>query len=373
MSHSANEPKSDHTDPQPILANVIAAQAGTQSSLFNPRDHHIPIDSLSRRTPASPPPRSLVTTFTTLALAAALSAIAARAEPASDILPIWREVFARPDTSHGAIPAPATNPLTPAKIALGKKLFFDTRLSGDNTRSCATCHDPKRAFTDGRSRAAARDGKTQLPNTPPLRNLAWAKRFFWDGRADSLEQAARFPIEHPQELAGSWSVITAALSVDPAVRAGFERAFPDDPVASAANIAAALASYERTLITRPSRFDKFVAGDTKTLTATEQSGFALFVGKAGCVTCHNGWRFTDDRLHRTGRTPEAVKTPTLRDLKLTAPYMHDGSVPTLSGVIAHYQNLKLENLAVSPSLVRPLNLTDNEKAALIAFLESIDW
>lgn len=308
----------------------------------------------------------------TLLLALALMSAKIVAEDAAGILPIWRDVFARPDTSGAAIPTPSGSPLTPEKIQLGELLFFDTRLSGDNTRSCATCHDPRRAFTDGRSHAAARDGKTLLPNTPPLRNLAWAKRFFWDGRVQSLEEQARVPIENPQEMAGHWPDITTRLEADANMKPLFKAAFPDDPEISPDNITAALATFQRQLYSPLSRFDKFMAGDGDALTPEEQSGFALFVGKAGCVTCHNGWRFTDDRLHRTGLAAAPVKTPTLRDLRLTAPYMHDGSLATLADVIDHYTALTQVNRSLSPNLVRPLALKAGEKSDLIAFLKSID-
>ncbi len=294
------------------------------------------------------------------------------AGPADDILPIWREVFARPDTSLAKIPAPNSNPLTRAKIQLGEKLFNDTRLSGNRTRSCATCHDSNHAFTDGRRQAAPLDGKTKLANTPPLLNLAWAKRLFWDGRAKSLEEQVRFPIEHSQEMASSWDKIAKRLTSDSTLEELFRGAFPTASIPSRENISSAIASYERSLITPPSRFDKFVGGDIDALTQKEIAGFKLFVGKAGCVPCHSGWRLTDDRLHHTGRSRDAVKTPTLRGLALTAPYMHNGSLASISEVLAHYTALSPNNRSLSTNLTRPLSLTSEEKIALIAFLISIE-
>lgn len=308
------------------------------------------------------------------ALTVFLCPAATLAEPTStsSLLPVWREIFSRPDTSFTAIPAPKNNPLIPAKVDLGRKLFFDARLSGGNNRSCATCHKPYRAFTDGRRRAAALDGKTRLANTPPLLNLAWASRFFWDGRATSLEEQARHPIGHPQEMAGSWPRITARLTADTRLLAEFRDAFPETPAPSPDTVAAALASYERSLVSARSRFDRFIAGDNDALSLEETAGFRLFVGKAGCVGCHNGWRLTDDRLHRTDSSPKPQKTPTLRGLARTAPYMHDGAIGTLDGVIEHYTDLSTADPTLSPNLVRPLALSVADKRALRAFLRAID-
>lgn len=295
-----------------------------------------------------------------------------RAEPVSEILPVWRELFARPDTKLSAIPVPESNQLTPEKISLGEILFRDKRLSGGSDRSCSTCHDPSRAFTDGKSRAASISGSHQLANTPPILNLAWAKRLFWDGRESSLEAQAIFPIEHPDEMAGSWNQIVTTLSQDANLVSKFARAFPKTPTPSKETITAAIASYERTVITPASRFDNFIAFGQPVLSEIEMKGFNLFVGKAGCASCHGGWRFTDDRLHRTRLSGKPVKTPTLRKVSLTAPYMHDGSLETLADVIAHYESLPADDPAVSPNLVRPLVLTEQEKTDLIAFISKID-
>jgi len=306
----------------------------------------------------------------------------AHAEPNPDLLPVWRDVFMRPDTSLAAIPSPSTNPLTPAKIRLGGKLFFDTRLSGDNTRSCATCHEPARAFTDGRQRSTAIDDKTQLLNAPSLFNLAWAKQLFHDARASNLEDQARQPVEHPQEMAGSWPQIIERLTADPAMTTEFQDAFPEKPVITQQNIVAAIATYERTLISPKTRFDRFIAGDDLALSALELAGFRLFVGKAGCISCHSGWRLSDGKVHNIGiagnNSPDAtnrallIRTPGLRGIAKTAPYMHDGSLPTLQRVIAHYLKFKQNQIALSPNLVRPLRLSDAEKDALLAFLRTLD-
>lgn len=308
-----------------------------------------------------------------VALVVALSAHASPAaagQPAADLLPLWREVFARPDTSLDAIPAPAGNPLTPAKIRLGKRLFSDTRLSGDNKRSCATCHDPARAFTDGRPRAASRDPATALLNTPTILDTAWATTFFHDARAKSLEDQAAHPVEHPAEMAGNWPTITARLSADASNANLFRDAFPANPRPSRETVTAALASYERSLVSPVSRFDRFIAGVENALSPQERAGFSLFTGKAGCVACHSGWRFTDGRRHDIG-TSRPVKTPTLRALDRSAPYMHDGSRRTLMDVLRHYQALPSDRRDLAPALVRPLLLSRAEVEKLHAFLNSI--
>lgn len=300
------------------------------------------------------------------------------AEPADAILPIWREIFARSATNLTALPAPPDSQLTPAKVRLGKLLFFDTRLSGDNARSCATCHNPDRAFTDARKHAEARDGTASLPNTPTLFNLAWAKRLFWDGRAQTLEQQARIPIEHPQEMAGSWPQITARLSGDRSFQAAFQEAFPETGKITPETILAALASYERTLVSPITRFDRFIAGDQTALTSLEQLGLTIFVGKAGCVGCHSGWRFTDDRLHTVplagtqDQQTTVKKTPGLRAVSKTAPYMHNGTLKSLETVIEHYLLKSDRRAQLSPNLVQPLNLSNKEQFALISFLKAID-
>ena len=310
------------------------------------------------------------------------SAFEVTADPADSPLAIWRDIFARPDTNLAAIPAPQWNPVTSAKVDLGKKLFFDTRLSGGTKRSCATCHQPERAFTDGRRGASSLDGTTELLNAPSLLNLAWSNQLFHDGRSKSLEDQARHPIEHPGEMAGSWPRIIERLNGEPSLRAAFRKAFPNEPEVTQKSIVAALATYERALVSPQSRFDRFIEGDGTALTRKERAGFRLFVGKAGCISCHSGWRLTDDKLHNVGtasaKAPRGtpanglIRTPGLRELSKTAPYMHDGSLPTLERVIEHYLDLDQGDLALSPSLVRPLRLSENEKSALKAFLSALN-
>ena len=304
------------------------------------------------------------------------------ADAAAPLLSVWTQVFARPDTSLDKIPAPPDNPLTKAKINLGRQLFFDVRLSGDETRSCASCHSPERAFTDGEKRARAHNGGHLDRNTPTLFDLAWSNRLFWDARSENLEDQARHPIESGMELNGHWPDITMRLRYDARSQKAFAAAFPQDPEVHKENILKALASYERSLVSPTSRFDRFIGGDQKALSAQERRGFRLFVGKAGCVSCHSGWRLTDGQQHRVGtlagkpaaRQP-GIKTPTLRHVSKTGPFMHDGRFSSLEEVVSHYTSFRggglgAENV-LSENLTRPLRLSSDERNALIAFLGAL--
>ena len=210
--------------------------------------------------------------------------------------PRWRAMFKRP----AEIPSPPDNPLTPEKVALGARLFADTRLSGNSDRSCASCHEPARAFTDGRQRARGHAGTPLKRNTPSLWNLAWGKSFSWDGRAPSLEAQVQIPIAAADEMAGDWPTILRRLEADAGLAARFAAAFPQEPAVSQATVAKALAAYVRSLVSPPTRFDAWIEGDAQALRPAEARGFGLFTGKAACVLCHAGWRFTDDRFHDIG-------------------------------------------------------------------------
>lgn len=313
----------------------------------------------------------------------ALSQAPTAAPPSRDA--VWRAIFARPP-AVAAPPGAAPNAADEAKIALGRELFHDPRLSGAGHASCATCHDPERAFTDGRKTAMGADGSILPRNAPALYDLAWASSFFWDGRAPTLEEQARVPILAPNELAGDFAAIGERLSADPVMADRFASAFPGAPVANEANVLAALAAYERSLVSPATRFDKWVEGDDTALSDQEREGFAIFVGKGGCVSCHGGWRLTDDAFHDAGLPGNDIgrgslskdgaglpefKTPSLREVARTAPYMHDGSLATLEDVVAHYSDNLVIRPSLAPTLVRDLKLTDTEKAALVAFLKTL--
>jgi cytochrome c peroxidase len=215
--------------------------------------------------------------------------------------------------------------------------------------------------------------------------LAWSEAYFWDGRAPSLEAQVRMPIVAADEMAGDWPSILGRLNADLGLLAAFQAAFPEPAPISEDSVAEALASYVRSLVSPRTRFDAWIEGDGHALEAKEVRGFRLFTGKAGCVLCHVGWRFTDDRFHDiglpgkdagrgavAGGTPglPAFKTPSLRELASTAPYMHDGSRPTLAAVVAHYADTFLKRPSLAPS-IRRLDLTGAERADLIAFLGTL--
>ncbi|MCP8937374.1 plastocyanin/azurin family copper-binding protein [Alsobacter sp. SYSU M60028] len=316
------------------------------------------------------------------AAAAALLAFGAgdASRAGDDALWAQAQAFRRPD----ALPYDPDLPNT-QRIALGEALFRDTRLSGPGTISCATCHDPSLAFTDGVPLGRGAAGKPLARHTPALWNLAWGESYFWDGRADTLEQQARGPIEHPLEMAGSVAEATARLGADAEMAARFRQAFPRERGMTADQLVRALASYERTLVSPRTRFDKWVAGDAAALSPEEKAGFALFTGKAGCSNCHSGWAFSDRAYHDIGlpgddwgrfgqlglgAADHAFKTPSLRELTWTAPYMHDGSLHTLERVLDHYENGIVERPSVSADLPR-IHLSADERDALLAFLDTL--
>ena len=267
---------------------------------------------------------------------------------------IWLLLFALkvPLGLDTHIPVPDDNPLNPETVALGRKLFFDKRLSKDNSIACATCHDPKRAFTDEHPRAKGINGQIGPRRSPRILNRAWGKSFFWDGRSPTLEDQVVQPIANPIEM---------GLPLDEAVaRLGI----------SETTLRRALASYVRTILAGNSPYDRFLAGDRAALTPQQQKGLQLFRGKAGCISCHLGPNLTDEELHQTGagriNSGKPFKTPSLRQIAEAAPYFHDGSAPTLETVIDHYD----KGEANDPE-IRPLHLSPDEKRALSEFLKSL--
>ena len=225
-------------------------------------------------------------------------------------------------------------------------------LSIDGSRSCASCHDPAKGFADGKAQGAGVPGRLLKRHTPTLWNLAWAAPVFWDGRARSLEDQVAGPIESPDEMAQPMASVVTRLSADPAMQRAFAEAFPQSPKVDASNLAKAIATFERTFVSPESRFDRWTAGDNAALTEREIAGFRLFTGKAGCANCHSGFAFTDYAFHDIGlpgddrgrgavlRLPvaeHAFKTPGLREIGRSAPYMHDGSLATLDDVLRHYE------------------------------------
>lgn len=284
-------------------------------------------------------------------------------------------------------PVPENNPLTPARIALGRRLFHERRLSHDGSLSCAGCHDAGRAFTSRRMGASRVGAIVVSRDVPTLVNRAWGASFFWDGRAATLEAQVLQPILNPHEL-GLTEEAVLAVARSPSYRAQFVAAFGAEPTLE--HVARALASYVRTIVAGNSPFDRHAAGRTSTLGTSASRGLRLFTGNAGCSGCHIGPTFTDEQFHNTGvawRTGSpadrgranvsgrledlgAFKTPTLRQVAMTAPYMHDGSFTSLQLVIEYYDRGAQQNPGLD-SRLRPLHLSPFEKRDLAAFLRSL--
>lgn len=304
-------------------------------------------------------------------------------DAAAGALDRLKAMYARPYR----VPFPPDNPYTPAKAELGGRLFAEAGLSVNRTLSCAGCHSSVFGFEDGQKLGTGAMGDTLARHTPTLWNLAWGTTFFWDGRAASLEEQARMPIESTAEMNQNMEVVVSDLRADAGYRAAFAKAFPADPEITGEKVLAAIATFERTLVPEPTRFDRWVMGEEDALTDREKQGFLLFNGKARCATCHTGFNFTDQAFHDIGLpdasdpgrgavigVPEAnhaFKTPTLIDIGDRAPYMHDGSLPDLEAVIDHYVDGIVERPTLSADM-KPVDLSDKERAHLIAFLHALD-
>ena len=284
------------------------------------------------------------------------------------------------------IPQPADNLITEAKVDLGAMLFFDPRLSGSNMMSCATCHHPKMGFSDGVPLFIGDHGNIGPRATPTAQNLAWNSSFFWDGRAGSLEEQAIMPIGSPEEMNQEMRQL-----IDELFQAGyypyFKKAFGQGAVMTPANIGKAIATYERTLVSVNSPFDRYMKGDKTALNSSQLRGKEVFETKGQCTTCHFGPNFTDDGFHNIGidttdagryklvpveRMKYAFKTPGLRDVAFRAPYFHDGSAATLEEVLELYDLGGVDYMRHLPNIaIQPLGLTELEKRDLVAFLEAL--
>ena len=287
----------------------------------------------------------------------------------------------------GVVPVPPGNPQTPDKVALGKRLFFDPRLSGGNTIACATCHQPAKGLGDGLPRSIGAAG--EMPrNAMALWNVAYMRTIHSDGNRASLEEQADKAIAGPA-MAQPYPALLAELGGVAEYRDRFARAFPDG--ITEANIAKAIAAFERTLLSFDSPYDRYEAGDHHALSAEEKLGRDLFFSaRTGCSSCHVGPLFTDNAWHNLGvpqAGPKAVdngrgdvthdpadagafKTLMLRNVALSGPYMHDGVFTSLDQVVAFYTAGGGPASTKSP-LVKPLDLTVKEQKALVAFLRSL--
>jgi cytochrome c peroxidase len=294
---------------------------------------------------------------------------------------------------------PADNPLTKEGVALGRRLFHEPRLSRNNSQSCASCHEQSKAFTDGRAYSLGESGQRGRRNAMPLVNLAWAKEFFWDGRAKSLREQVLLPIQDSHEMNETLERVTAKLRDDSSYAAGFKAAFGSAEISSD-RIALALEQFLLTLVSQESKFDRAARNLVK-LTAQEQRGLQLFVTEhdpkrglrgADCFHCHGGNLFSNHQFLNNGLKPDAndpgrmettkaesdrnkFKVPSLRNIALTAPYMHDGRFATLEEVIDHYNGPMHRSSTLDPNLAKHpeagLALSADDKAALVAFLKTL--
>ncbi|MED5619395.1 cytochrome-c peroxidase [Ideonella sp. BN130291] len=286
-------------------------------------------------------------------------------------------------------PMPADNASTPARVELGKALFFDPRLSGNGAMSCASCHNPSLGWSDGLKTAVGWGGKVLGRATPTVVNTGFNTQFMWDGRKKSLEDQALGPMKTPEEMNTDFAVALARLKNVPGYVAMFDKAYPGEGV-SEETIAKAIAAFERTVVSSDSPFDRWLAGDRKALTTSQWRGFKVFTdpAKGNCAACHSGGNFTDNGYHNIGLTPGAepdvgrfgirkvasmkgaFKTPTLRDIELTAPYFHDGSAASLRDVVEHYARGGDDRSNLSASM-KPLTLTEQDKDDLVQFMKSL--
>ena len=283
------------------------------------------------------------------------------------------------------VPHPEANQPSEEKIALGKQLYFDPRLSRDNTISCASCHDPAKGYSNGEQFATGVRGQKGGRNSPTVLNTAYQKFQFWDGREGSLEGQALGPIQNPIEMDLTLPEAVDRLNAIKGYREQFQNVFGTEVTAEA--IGLAIAAYERTVVAGNSPYDRWQAGEKTALSEAADRGRKLFFGKANCSACHAGPNFTDNAFHNIGMgmdQPEpdkgraaisglggdtgAFKTPTLRDLSRTAPYMHDGSMATLEEVITHYNKGGIANPYLDEEIFA-MNLSPQEQADLLVFLK----
>lgn len=287
-----------------------------------------------------------------------------------------------------AVPIPSSNVNYAAKIELGKQLYFDGRLSKNNAISCAFCHNPGTGFADSRQTSIGVGGGIGGRQSPTVYNTGFNHVQFWDGRARSLEEQAIGPIHNPVEMAETHEHVVAKLGKIKGYQQEFRAVFGTE--VNLQGIAEAIAAYERTVLSTNSAFDKYVLGDAKAMDEAAVRGLDLFKGKARCILCHNGPNFTDNQFHNLGvpqvgpmkedlgrynvsradKDKGAFKTPTLRSITETAPYMHDGAFKTLEEVVDFLDQGGGSNPRLSP-LMRPLGLTTEEKADLVMFLKAL--
>ena len=298
------------------------------------------------------------------------------------------------DTSfYEPLPAgiyPQNNPWSQEKEDLGKLLYFDPRLSGDNTISCATCHHPDKGWSDGHPRTIGFGGKELGRHSPTIINSGYFEAQFWDGRASSLEEQAKGPIQSPVEMNQKPDELIEELGAIKEYQEMFSKVFGDSGI-TLDNIAKAIATFERSVVSKNAAYDKYMEGDKKAMSSAAVNGMKLFFGKAKCSICHNGPALTDSGFHNIGVKQHgpltedlgrynvtkdefdkgAFKTPGLRSISQSAPYMHDGSEATLKDVVDFY-NRGGDVAENRTSLITPLDLSEQEVLEIVEFMKALD-
>ena len=289
--------------------------------------------------------------------------------------------YQRPET----VPFPKANPYTPEKASLGKTLYFDPRLSATSAESCASCHSPGLGWGDGLAVGVGHNMAKLHRRSPTIVNAAWGEIFMWDGRFSSLEEQALGPIQAAGEMNMPMERLIERLGAIAEYKSLFAAAFPNEGM-SAKTIAEAIATYERTVVSERAPFDAWIDGNEKAISEEAKRGFVVFNTKGRCQACHEGWNFTNDSFHDIGlatldvgrgellptisKMKYAFKTPGLREITSRGPYMHDGSIATLEKVVEHYDRGGIDRPSRS-DLIKPLELTTEEKAELVAFMKTL--
>jgi cytochrome c peroxidase len=315
-----------------------------------------------------------------LVIALGIGASVSGAPPAGGLA--WHEKYKRPSET----PYPKDNPYSDAKLKLGRALFFDPILSGSKSRSCESCHSPGLSWGDGLPRAIGENQKPLPVRAPTLLNVAWTPKLGWDGHFRDLESVGIAAITSPGNMNLSDKELPERLAAIPGYLDAFDAAFGEGDV-TVQKVEMALATFERSIVSGEAPFDRWLNGDDSAIDDAAKRGFVLFNGKANCAACHSGWAFTDSSFHDIGTAHDddigrgrlfpsstalqyAFKTPTLRDVAHRAPYMHDGSVPTLEAVIDLYDRGGIARPSRDVE-IHPLGLSADEKADLIAFLRTL--
>ena len=309
--------------------------------------------------------------------------------PTAEPTPAASSDMPTPPVAFGVVPVPADNPITPEKVALGRQLYYDSRLSADDSRSCYSCHVCENGLTDGKPVAEGALGKKLTRSSPSLWNIAYHTELYWDGRSPSLEKQA-LAAWTGGNMGAKAEENAAKINAIEGYHTQFQQVFGAD--ATPDNIVQAIASYERTyLFCSDTPYDRWQAGDQSAVGEAGKRGAELFVAKAGCGNCHSGSLFTDMKYHNVGiglDKPEpdlgrhrvtnadadkgAFKTPTLRDITRSAPYFHDGSVATLKEVVDLMVSGGIDNPNLDRVNLKNTNLTEEEKADLMEFLKALE-